>query len=66
MPLCRNCHRVIDDRRLELLAHLEPEFRSELGHALTHVSLAWLVSRVPAGRWLVTGPRDGKERREVA
>lgn len=66
VPLCRTCHRAFDDGRLELLAHLEPGFRSELGHALTHVSLAWVVRRVTAGRWLVAGPRDGQEGRGAA
>jgi hypothetical protein len=67
VPLCRACHRGFDDGRLELLRHLEPRFRSELAHALSHASLAWLVARVTAGRWrLVTPARDGGEGGQAA
>lgn len=63
VPLCRTCHRAFDDGRLELLARLEPRFRAELAHALGHVSLAWLVARVTAGRWRVEATdRDDDQR----
>lgn len=67
VPLCRTCHRAFDDGRLELLARLEPGFRAELAHALGHVSLAWLVRRVTAGRWRPgVAAKDGKEGEEAA
>lgn len=67
VPLCRACHRAFDDGRLELLGCLEPGFRAQLAHALSHVSLAWLVGRVTAGRWRpgVEAP-NGKEVEEAA
>lgn len=67
VPLCRACHRAFDEGRLELLCHLEPRYRAELAHALGHVSLAWLVARVTAGRWrLAVSARYGGEEGEAA
>jgi hypothetical protein len=67
VPLCRTCHRAFDDGRLELLAGLEPGYRAELAHALGHVSLAWLVGRVTAGRWRPgAAASDGNEGRRAA
>lgn len=52
IPLCRAHHRAFDQRRLDLLAHLEPGCRAELAHALQHLSLMGLLQRVTACRWV--------------
>jgi hypothetical protein len=63
IPLCRVCHGAFDELRLEVLPHLEPGYRTELAHALRHLSLAALVERVTAHRWPpgfgLHGERDG-------
>jgi hypothetical protein len=46
VPLCRRCHRAYDRGDLDLLPHLEPGYRVELGHALRHLSLLALLRRV--------------------
>jgi hypothetical protein len=59
VALCRSCHRAFDERRLDLLPHLEPGCRAELAHALGHLSLLALVERVTGHRWR---PRAEQER----
>jgi len=51
VPLCRRCHRAFDRGELDLLAHLEPRFRPELAHALTHLPLIAVLRRVTGTRW---------------
>ena len=52
VPLCRfPCHRAFDDGRLDLLPHLEPRYRVELAHALSHLGLIELLERLTAERW---------------
>jgi hypothetical protein len=36
---------------LDLLPHLEPHFRAELAHALTHLPLIRLLRRLTGQRW---------------
>jgi hypothetical protein len=55
VPLCRRCHRAYDARRLDLLPHLEPCFRAELAHALTHLSLVAPLRQVTGERWAPMG-----------
>ena len=49
--LPRRCHRAFDRGELDLLAHLEPSYRAELAHALSHLSLLALLRRVTGTRW---------------
>jgi 5-methylcytosine-specific restriction endonuclease McrA len=51
VPLCRRCHRAYDRGELDLLPHLEPRFRTELAHALSHLPLLGVVRRVTGCRW---------------
>jgi hypothetical protein len=44
-------HRGYDRGELDLLAHLEPRFRAELAHALTHLPLVAVLRRVTGVRW---------------
>jgi hypothetical protein len=39
VPLCWMHHRAYDTGRLELLPYLEPRWRAELAHAVTHLGL---------------------------
>lgn len=55
IPLCRRCHRAYDRGALDLLSHLEPGYRTELAHALGHLSLLTLLRRVTGQRWLPGG-----------
>jgi cytochrome c553 len=50
-PLCRRCHQAYDRGELDLLPHLEPRFRAELAHALTHLSLVAVIQGVTGTRW---------------
>jgi cytochrome c553 len=50
-PLCRRCHRAYDRGELDLLPRLEPRFRAELAHALTHLPLVAVLQRVTGARW---------------
>jgi cytochrome c553 len=49
--LCRRCHRAYDRGELDLLPHLEPRYRAELAHALTHLSLLGVLQRATGQRW---------------
>jgi hypothetical protein len=51
VPLDRRCHRAYDRGELDLLPYLEPWYRAELAHALTHLSLLSLVRLVTETRW---------------
>jgi hypothetical protein len=51
VPLCRPCHRGYDRGQLDLLPHLEPRHRAELAHALTHMPLIGVLTRVTGVRW---------------
>jgi hypothetical protein len=51
VPLDRRCHRGYDRGELDLLPYLEPRYRGELGHALTHLSLLSLLRLVTGTRW---------------
>lgn len=55
VPLCRRCHRAFDERRLDLLVHLEPRLRAELAHAVGHLSLIALLERLTGERWAPRG-----------
>jgi hypothetical protein len=52
VPLCRRCHRAYDRGELDLLPHLEPNCRAELGHGLTHLPLLGVLRRVTGIRWV--------------
>jgi hypothetical protein len=43
-------HRAYDTGGLELLAHLEPEWRDEVAHAVTHSGLIGAVRRLAPRR----------------
>jgi hypothetical protein len=51
VPLCRSCHRAYDRGALDVLPHLEPEYRLELAHPLCHVGRLALLRRVTGARW---------------
>jgi hypothetical protein len=51
VPLCRIHHRMYDRGEFDLLLHLEPSFRAELAHGITHVELVALVRRVTGAQW---------------
>jgi hypothetical protein len=61
LPLCRRCHRAFDEGQLDLLAQLEPRYRAELAHALSHLPLLALLRRVTGARWAPTEPTTTKE-----
>ena len=69
VPLCRRpCHRAYDSGELDLLPHLEPEWRAQVAHAVGHVGLIGALRRVggpngaassrPPGTTLPTRPRE--------
>ncbi|MCA1679051.1 MAG: hypothetical protein LC777_08975 [Actinobacteria bacterium] len=63
VPLCRRCHRTYDRAELDLLPRLEPGYRAQLAHALSHVSLLRLIERVTGERWApVAGDQDEHRR----
>lgn len=51
IPLCRAHHQAYDDGRLDLLPHLEPRLRTELGHAVEHLGLIAALERITNTRW---------------
>jgi hypothetical protein len=53
VPLCRHHHRIYNSGELDLLPHLEPHFRAELAHGVTHLGLLRLLRRVTGLRWAV-------------
>jgi hypothetical protein len=50
LPLCWLHHRAYDTGRLELLPHLEPQWRAEIAHAVMHLGLIGAVRRMAPGR----------------
>ena len=50
VPLCWTHHRAYDTGRLELLPHLEPDWRAEVAHAVEHLGLIGAVRRLAPGR----------------
>jgi hypothetical protein len=62
VPLCRPCHRRYDRGGLDLLPHLEPGYRAELGHGLLHLDLLWLLERVTSARWMASDGEEGSSR----
>jgi hypothetical protein len=50
VPLCWTHHRAYDTWRLELLPHLEPQWRAEVAHAVSHLGLIGAVRRLAPGR----------------
>ena len=50
VPLCWTHHRAYDTGRLELLPHLEPQWRAEVAHAVMHLGLIGAVRRLAPGR----------------
>jgi hypothetical protein len=51
VPLCRLHHRAYDQGALDLVAHLEPDWRREVAHAVGHLGLVGALRRL-------TGRRD--------
>ena len=50
VPLCWTHHRAYDTGRLDLLPHLEPHWRAEVAHAVSHLGLIGAVRRLAPGR----------------
>jgi len=50
VSLCWTHHRAYDTGRLELLPHLEPQWRDEIAHAVSHLGLIGAVRRLAPGR----------------
>jgi hypothetical protein len=50
VPLCWTHHRAYDTGRLDLLAHLEPRWRAEIAHAVSHLGLIGAYRRLTGGR----------------
>jgi hypothetical protein len=50
VPLCWLHHRAYDTGRLALLAHLEPHWRAEVAHAVTHLGLLGANRRLGSRR----------------
>jgi hypothetical protein len=46
VPLCWMHHRAFDTGRLELLPYLEPRWRAEVAHAVTHLGLIGAYRRL--------------------
>jgi hypothetical protein len=65
VPLCRDDHRRYDRGKLDLLPLLEPRFRAELAHGLTHIGLLALLRRVTGTRW-APAAADEQRRRPAA
>lgn len=50
VPLCRRCHDLYDNGKLDLLPMLEPRFRDEQAHAVGHLGIARAFMRVTNDR----------------
>ena len=50
VPLCRTHHRAYDQGGLDLVAHLEPDWRAEVAHAVGHVGLLRALRRLSGRR----------------
>jgi hypothetical protein len=51
VELCRRCHRLYDDGKLDLLVWLEPYRLEELAFAVERVGLIATLERVTNERW---------------
>jgi hypothetical protein len=50
VALCRTHHRAYDQGRLDLVAHLEPDWRAEVAHAVGHLGLLRALRRLSGCR----------------
>jgi hypothetical protein len=50
VPLCRTHHRAYDQGGLDLVAHLEPQWRREVAHAVGHLGLVGAQRRLSGCR----------------
>ena len=50
VPMCWLHHRAYDAGRLDLLGHLEPRWRTEIAHAVSHLGLISAYRRLTGGR----------------
>jgi hypothetical protein len=50
VPLCWMHHRAYDTGKLDLLGYLEPRWRVEIAHAVTHLGLISVYRRLTGGR----------------
>jgi hypothetical protein len=57
VPMCWAHHRAYDTGRLDLLPYLEPRWRTEIAHAVTHLGLISAYRRLTGGR-LPAGDTD--------
>jgi hypothetical protein len=48
--MCWVHHRAYDTGQRELLPHLEPQWRAEVAHAVSHLGLIGAVRRLAPGR----------------
>jgi hypothetical protein len=48
--MCWVHHRAYDTGRLDLLAYLEPRWRTEIAHAVAHLGLIGAYRRLTGGR----------------
>lgn len=60
VPLCRAHHRLYDRAELDLLPYVEPGYRAEVAHALTHIGLIAVLRRVTGTRWQPAGTNIGE------
>jgi hypothetical protein len=51
IPLCRICHREVDEGRIDLLPLLEPHYRVEQAHAVMHVGLEYARNRLAPSQY---------------
>jgi hypothetical protein len=58
VALCRTHHRAYDRGGLDLVAHLEPQWRREVAHAVGHLGLVGALRRL-SGRRSVGEDGDG-------
>jgi hypothetical protein len=49
VPLCRDCHRAYDERRLDLLPYLR---REEMAYAVQLIGLLSALERITNRRWV--------------
>jgi hypothetical protein len=57
VALCRLCHHRFDREGLDLLPYLEPRYRPELQHAVSHLGLIGALERITHERWTPTPER---------
>jgi predicted restriction endonuclease len=55
VPLCRIHHRAYDRGTLDLVPYLEPRFRAEAAHAVTHLGLVGALRRLSGNHGVGTG-----------